>query len=106
MLPNESIRMNQFILFVCSITHTWCERDQGLFPKPPSSVTSSTMVKGSDILLILVSPLDLDSQISDISQVAILFPPAAVAFIAGCSCDLLINICLTLCVLFIPPTLF
>ncbi|PWN30194.1 UPF0057-domain-containing protein [Jaminaea rosea] len=39
------------------------------------------MVKSSDILLILV---------------AILFPPAAAAFITGCSCDLLINILLTI----------
>ncbi|PWN98944.1 hypothetical protein FA09DRAFT_291682, partial [Tilletiopsis washingtonensis] len=40
------------------------------------------MVKASDILLCLV---------------AILFPPAAAAFVAGCcSCDMLINICLTL----------
>ncbi|TRM57502.1 hypothetical protein BD626DRAFT_514952 [Schizophyllum amplum] len=39
------------------------------------------MVKSSDVLLIIV---------------AILFPPAAAAFITGCSCDLLINICLTL----------
>ncbi|UZJ57109.1 hypothetical protein CBS101457_006429 [Exobasidium rhododendri] len=38
------------------------------------------MVNSSDILLILI---------------AILFPPAAAAFIAGCSCDLLINILLT-----------
>ncbi|KAJ7039873.1 hypothetical protein C8F04DRAFT_1085183 [Mycena alexandri] len=38
------------------------------------------MVKGSDVLLIFV---------------AILFPPAAAAFITGCSCDLLINILLT-----------
>lgn len=38
-------------------------------------------VRGSDILLIIV---------------AILFPPAAAAFISGCSCDLLINICLTI----------
>jgi len=38
-------------------------------------------MRGSDILLILV---------------AILFPPAAAAFITGCSCDLLINICLTI----------
>ncbi|GJE86423.1 YqaE/Pmp3 family membrane protein [Phanerochaete sordida] len=37
-------------------------------------------VRGSDVLLIIV---------------AILFPPAAAAFITGCSCDLLINICLT-----------
>ncbi|KAF8308217.1 UPF0057-domain-containing protein, partial [Clavulina sp. PMI_390] len=39
------------------------------------------MVKSSDVLLILV---------------AILFPPAAAGFITGCSCDLLINICLTI----------
>ncbi|PWN43583.1 hypothetical protein IE81DRAFT_322240 [Ceraceosorus guamensis] len=40
------------------------------------------MVKGSDILLCLV---------------CILFPPAAAAFVAGCcSCDLLINVCLTI----------
>jgi len=39
------------------------------------------MVKGSDIVLILV---------------AIIFPPAAAAIITGCSCDLLINILLTL----------
>jgi len=39
------------------------------------------MVRGSDVCLILV---------------AILFPPAAVAFVAGCSCDLLINILLTI----------
>ncbi|KAJ7598715.1 hypothetical protein C8J56DRAFT_914762 [Mycena floridula] len=38
-------------------------------------------MRGSDILLVIV---------------AILFPPAAAAFITGCSCDLLINICLTL----------
>ncbi|EJF63821.1 hypothetical protein BD309DRAFT_975233 [Dichomitus squalens] len=38
------------------------------------------MVRGSDVLLIVV---------------AILFPPAAAAFITGCSCDLLINILLT-----------
>ncbi|WVQ78148.1 hypothetical protein IAT38_000229 [Cryptococcus sp. DSM 104549] len=38
-------------------------------------------VRGSDIILILV---------------AILFPPAAAAMIAGCSCDLLINILLTI----------
>ncbi|KAG9051319.1 hypothetical protein FS837_009586 [Tulasnella sp. UAMH 9824] len=36
-------------------------------------------VKGSDVLLIIV---------------AILFPPAAAAFITGCSCDLIINILL------------
>ncbi|CAE7214392.1 unnamed protein product [Rhizoctonia solani] len=39
------------------------------------------MVKGSDIILILVT---------------ILFPPAAVAIMSGCSCDLLINLCLTI----------
>ncbi|KAJ7833096.1 hypothetical protein B0H14DRAFT_2801421 [Mycena olivaceomarginata] len=38
------------------------------------------MVKGSDVILCLI---------------AILFPPAAAAFITGCSCDLLINILLT-----------
>jgi len=37
-------------------------------------------IRASDICLILV---------------AIIFPPAAAFFIAGCSCDLLINICLT-----------
>ncbi|KAH9921381.1 hypothetical protein B0H21DRAFT_766687 [Amylocystis lapponica] len=39
------------------------------------------MVRASDVLLILV---------------AILFPPAAAAFVTGCSCDLLINILLTI----------
>ncbi|KAI0938704.1 hypothetical protein AcW1_001634 [Taiwanofungus camphoratus] len=39
------------------------------------------MVKASDVVLILV---------------AIVFPPAAAAFITGCSCDLLINIALTI----------
>jgi len=39
------------------------------------------MVKASDVVLIIV---------------AILFPPAAAGFITGCSCDLLINICLTI----------
>lgn len=43
----------------------------------------ATMVNGSDILLALV---------------AIIFPPAAVAFMTGCSCDLLINIALTMLV--------
>ncbi|TCD64089.1 hypothetical protein EIP91_004561 [Steccherinum ochraceum] len=38
-------------------------------------------VRASDVLLIIV---------------AILFPPAAAAFITGCSCDLLINILLTI----------
>ncbi|TFK41540.1 hypothetical protein BDQ12DRAFT_678156 [Crucibulum laeve] len=39
------------------------------------------MVRTSDVILILV---------------AILFPPAAAAIITGCSCDLLINILLTI----------
>ncbi|KAG6888951.1 hypothetical protein C0995_004806 [Termitomyces sp. Mi166 len=39
------------------------------------------MVKTSDVVLILI---------------AILFPPAAAAIVTGCSCDLLINICLTI----------
>ncbi|KAF8445651.1 hypothetical protein L210DRAFT_3528108 [Boletus edulis BED1] len=39
------------------------------------------MVKGSDIILI---------------HVAIMFPPAAIGFMSGCSADLLINICLTI----------
>ena len=62
------------------------------------------MVRGSDILLCLVGvvPIVLDDPvlISVRSQVAILFPPAAVAFLTGCSCDLLINILLTR----MPPT--
>ncbi|GAA5980159.1 hypothetical protein JCM11641_006932 [Rhodosporidiobolus odoratus] len=39
------------------------------------------MVRSSDIILALV---------------AIIFPPASVAFLTGCSCDLFINIALTL----------
>lgn len=39
------------------------------------------MVKGSDIVLILV---------------AVIFPPAAALFVTGCGCDLLINILLTI----------
>ncbi|KAG0149614.1 hypothetical protein CROQUDRAFT_669133 [Cronartium quercuum f. sp. fusiforme G11] len=39
------------------------------------------MVKGSDIILILV---------------AVLFPPASALFLTGCGCDLLINILLTI----------
>ncbi|KNZ47698.1 hypothetical protein VP01_620g3 [Puccinia sorghi] len=39
------------------------------------------MVKGSDIILILV---------------AVIFPPAAALFVTGCGCDLLINILLTM----------
>ncbi|WAR61127.1 hypothetical protein PtB15_13B379 [Puccinia triticina] len=42
------------------------------------------MVKGSDIILILV---------------AVIFPPAAALFVTGCGCDLLINILLTMQVL-------
>ncbi|KAJ1301928.1 hypothetical protein OPQ81_000767 [Rhizoctonia solani] len=44
-------------------------------------ITLFNMVKGSDIILILVT---------------IIFPPAAVAIMSGCSCDLLINLCLTI----------
>ena len=40
-----------------------------------------TMVKASDVVLILV---------------AIIFPPAAALAVTGCSCDLLINILLTM----------
>ncbi|KAI8449031.1 hypothetical protein BY996DRAFT_7526218 [Phakopsora pachyrhizi] len=39
------------------------------------------MVKGSDIVLILV---------------AVIFPPASAIFVTGCGCDLLINILLTI----------
>ncbi|BGP57917.1 hypothetical protein JCM8202_006274 [Rhodotorula sphaerocarpa] len=39
------------------------------------------MARSSDIILVLV---------------AILFPPAAAGILTGCSCDLLINLCLTL----------
>ncbi|EDR04569.1 uncharacterized protein LACBIDRAFT_174597 [Laccaria bicolor S238N-H82] len=39
------------------------------------------MVRTADVVLIIV---------------AILFPPAAVGFLTGCSCDLLINIALTI----------
>ncbi|GAA94547.1 uncharacterized protein L969DRAFT_43880 [Mixia osmundae IAM 14324] len=45
------------------------------------TVRRNAMVKSSDILLILL---------------AILFPPAAVAVLTGCSCDVLINVLLTL----------
>jgi len=41
------------------------------------------MVHSSDIIIALI---------------AILFPPAAVAILTGCSCDLLINILLTMLV--------
>ncbi|KAI5994870.1 hypothetical protein EDC04DRAFT_2872539 [Pisolithus marmoratus] len=39
-------------------------------------------MRGSTVLLIIV---------------AIIFPPAAVAFMTGCSCDLFINVLLTMC---------
>lgn len=42
---------------------------------------ASTMVKASDVILIIV---------------AIIFPPAAAFIVAGCSCDLLINVLLTM----------
>lgn len=55
-----------------------------------------TMVRGSDVLLILVSSfLSRSTKLLSPPQVAILFPPAAVGFMTGCSCDLLINILLT-----------
>lgn len=41
------------------------------------------MVRGSDIIIALI---------------AIIFPPAAVAMMTGCSCDLLISIALTMLV--------
>jgi Proteolipid membrane potential modulator len=41
------------------------------------------------------SPSRSVMQGSSPSQVAILFPPAAVGFLTGCSCDLLINVLLT-----------
>ncbi|KAG6829075.1 hypothetical protein H0H92_005786 [Tricholoma furcatifolium] len=47
------------------------------------------MAKSSDVILILV---------------AILFPPAAVAMMSGCGCDLLVNICLTI-LGYIPGTI-
>ena len=54
------------------------------------------MVRGSDVLLILVSSfLAHSTEYSPRSQIAILFPPAAVGFMTGCSCDLLINVLLT-----------
>ena len=60
------------------------------------------MVRASDVLLIIVSHRSLlfapargrGTHVH--GKVAILFPPAAAAFITGCSCDLLINICLTM----------
>ena len=65
------------------------------------SLNSSNMVKGSDVILILVSSLIPIPWLSPINfpfsyQIAILFPPAAVAMMTGCSCDLLINILLTM----------
>lgn len=46
------------------------------------------MVRGSDIIIALI---------------AIIFPPAAVAMMTGCSCDLLISIALTMLVRHTPP---
>ncbi|KAH9968216.1 hypothetical protein BC827DRAFT_1171058 [Russula dissimulans] len=43
--------------------------------------TSNMSLRASDVCLVLV---------------AIIFPPAAAAFLTGCSCDLLINILLTI----------
>ena len=53
------------------------------FHQPSQSSLSITMARGSDVLLVIV---------------AIIFPPAAAAFITGCSCDLLINLLLTILV--------
>ena len=58
-------------------------------------------VRASDICLIIVRVVPIAIHLLEPSltyppQVAIIFPPAAAAFIAGCSCDLLINICLTM----------
>ncbi|KAK4704017.1 hypothetical protein P7C70_g2196, partial [Phenoliferia sp. Uapishka_3] len=60
-------------------------------------------MKSSDIVLVLGwSPLRspawnrLADALHQRSSVAILFPPAAAGFLTGCSCDLFINICLTL----------
>ncbi|KAF8325850.1 uncharacterized protein EI90DRAFT_2022795 [Cantharellus anzutake] len=39
---------------------------------------------------------ELSQPHSWLTQVDIIFPPAAAAFVTGCSCDLLINILLTL----------
>lgn len=47
----------------------------------PHHSSQDTMARTSDILLVLV---------------AILFPPAAAGILTGCSCDLLINIALTI----------
>lgn len=52
-------------------------------PSSNPSLQHLTMVKGSDILLIIV---------------AIIFPPAAAAFITGCSSDLAISVALTILV--------
>ena len=64
------------------------------------------MVKASDVILIVVSTLSngyllkrATAGLYDLSsskQVAILFPPAAAAMVTGCSCDLIINILLTM----------
>jgi len=60
------------------------------------------MVKASEIILIIVSDKNVNESTTDTyhsQQVALLFPPAAAAIITGCSCDLLINIILTMYVL-------
>ena len=63
------------------------------------------MVKASDVILILVgypfyslSHKNTTTGFYNIPsyQVAILFPPAAAAMVTGCSCDLIINILLTM----------
>jgi len=75
-------------LTTCSQFRLKAGHHHSSFPSSTPSVTLVhsprtlyKMVKGSDILLIVV---------------AILLPPAAVGFLTGCSCDLLINILLTL----------
>ncbi|GJJ10174.1 hypothetical protein Clacol_004400 [Clathrus columnatus] len=51
-------------------------------------------VRGSDICIILCYTMVLLTY--GCFEIAILFPPAAVAIMTGCSCDLLINILLTI----------
>jgi len=53
------------------------------FHQPSQPSPTIRMARGSDVLLVIV---------------AIIFPPAAAAFITGCSCDLLINLLLTILV--------
>lgn len=87
-------------------------RSHWLQPPPsPNCSFNSDMVKASDVILIVVSPLNgyllihvLPVYITFIAQqVAILFPPAAAAMVTGCSCDLIINILLTM---YANPDLF